>query len=136
MPVPETGRVPASREGGETLRITSDRVGGAHVLRLRGELDLRTVPKLRMRLAEALERGTGPVIIDLTDVTFIDSTGLSALLNALRRLTRAGRGLVLTLHEGPVLRLLRMTRLDSTFALYDSPEAALDAVADETPAVA
>jgi len=128
--------VPASREGGETLRITSDRVGGAHVLRLRGELDLRTVPKLRMRLAEALERGTGPVIIDLTDVTFIDSTGLSALLNALRRLTRAGRGMVLTLHEGPVLRLLRMTRLDSTFALYDSPEAALDAVADETPAVA
>ena len=136
MPVPETGAMPASREGGETLRITVERDDGAHVLRLRGELDLRTVPKLRMRLAEALERGGGPVVVDLTDVTFIDSTGLSALLNALRRLTRAGRRMLLSTQEGPVLRLLRMTRLDSTFALYDSAEAALDAVAGERAAAA
>jgi anti-sigma B factor antagonist len=136
MPVPETGTSPASREGGEALRITTERAGGAHVLRLRGELDLRTVPKLRMRLAEALQRGSGPVVVDLTEVTFIDSTGLSALLNALRRLTRAGRRMLLATQEGPVLRLLRMTRLDSTFALYDSAEAALDAVTGERAAAA
>jgi anti-sigma B factor antagonist len=136
MPVPETGALPGSREGGETLRITTERAEGTSVLYLRGELDLRTVPKLRMRLAEALERGSGPVVVDLTDVTFIDSTGLSALLNALRRLTRAGRRMLLSTQEGPVLRLLRMTRLDSTFALYDSPEAALDAVTGERAAAA
>jgi anti-sigma B factor antagonist len=134
MPVPETGASPASREGGETLRITSERAQGSYVLRLHGELDLWTVPKLRMRLAEALERGTGPVVVDLAQVTFIDSTGLSALLNALRRLTRAGRRLLVTTQEGPVLRLLRMTRLDRTFALYDSPQSALDAVTGERAA--
>ncbi len=128
--------MPASREGGETLRITSERAGGAYVLRLHGELDLRTVPKLRMRLAEALERGSGAVVVDLTEVTFIDSTGLSALLNALRRLTRAGRRLLLSTQDGPVLRLLRMTRLDGTFPLYDSPDAALDAATGERVAAA
>src|SRR4051794_28699747 len=136
MPVPETGASPGSREGGETSRIPSESSAGTCVLRLRGGLVLRAVPGLRLRLAEALERGTGPVVVDLTDVTFIDSMGLSALLNALRRLTRAGRRMLLSTDEGPVLRLLQMTRLDSTFPLYDSPEAALDAVADERAAAA
>jgi len=113
--------------------MTSTRVDGNVVLRLRGELDLHTVAQLRLSLAEALESGAGAVVVDLGDVTFIDSTGLAALLNALRRLTRAGRRLVLACEDGPVLRVLRLTRLDSTFAINASADEALRAVRDAPP---
>jgi anti-sigma B factor antagonist len=125
MSLPETGLPPASREGRGELQITAERDGGTVVLTLHGELDLQSVGRLRTCLAETLERDSGAVLVDLTDVAFIDSTGLAALLNALRRLTRAGRPLLLVAGEGPVRRVLRLTRLDSTFALHDTRESAL-----------
>lgn len=127
MPNPETGQVPGTQEGGESLQVTSERRGSASVIHLDGELDLETVPRLRRHLADAVERGGGEVVIDLTDCTFMDSTGLSALLNALRRLTRAGRRLTLVCADGQVLRLMRTTKLDSTFRLRDSVDSALAA---------
>jgi anti-sigma B factor antagonist len=115
------------------LTITVRRGDAATMLVLRGELDLRTVPTLREHLADALARDEGAVVVDLTDVGFIDSTGLAALLNALRRLTRAGRRLLLACADGPVLRMLRLTRLDSTFSVHESADAALDALAAAPP---
>jgi anti-sigma B factor antagonist len=124
MPHPETGDGwPASREGGDGLSITTRRNDAGALLRLDGELDLRTVPQLRLRLAETMQ-AKGGVVVDLTAVTFIDSTGLAALLNALRRLTRVHRRLLLVCGDGPVLRMLRLTRLDGTFTLCESGEAA------------
>jgi anti-sigma B factor antagonist len=134
MPIPETGRWPGSREGGRGLSISSNPAGADTVLRLRGELDLRTVPQLHACLAEALQRGgDGAVVVDLGDVSFIDSTGLAALLNALRRMNRAGRRLVLTCAQGPVMRMLRLTRLDSAFTLHASADEALDALGHAPP---
>jgi anti-sigma B factor antagonist len=128
MPIPQTGAQPA-REGGAGLDIITERNGSTVVLTLRGDLDMQTVAQLRRRLAEALERAGGAVIVDLSGVKFIDSTGLAAMLNALRRLTRAGRRLLVACDEGPVLRILRLTRLDTTFALYASRDDALEALA-------
>jgi anti-sigma B factor antagonist len=133
MPNPETGALPASREGGEGLSIATRRTGAGTVLELHGELDLQTVPQLRLALSEALQRDDGAVVVDLVDVTFIDSTGLASLLNALRRLTRAGRRLLLACADGPVRRMLQLTRLDGTFAVHESAEAALDAVSAAPP---
>lgn len=125
MPIPETGGTPASWEGGAGLDIIADRDGDTVVLTLRGELDMQTVGRLRAHLADTLEHDQGAVLVDLTDVVFIDSTGLAALLNALRRLTRARRRLLIAAGDGPVRRMLRMTRLDSTFSLHESAESAL-----------
>ena len=107
------------------LTIDAARDGDAVALTLHGELDMQTVPRLRAALADALETAGGAVLVDLSDVVFIDSTGLAALLNALRRLTRANRRLLLVAAQGPVRRMLQLTRLDSTFALFDTPEDAL-----------
>jgi anti-sigma B factor antagonist len=99
----------------EVMHIDERRLGGANVLELHGDLDLRSAPQLRGRLAHALQREVD-VIVDLSDVDFIDSTGLAALLNALRRMTRAGRSLTLIAPPGSAAqRLLQLTRLDSTF---------------------
>jgi anti-sigma B factor antagonist len=125
MPFPDAGTTPGTREGGVGLDIVCERAGETVVLTLHGELDMQTVPQLRAELADALTASSGAVVVDLTDVVFIDSTGLAALLNALRRLTRARRRMLLVAGEGPVRRMLQLTRLDSTFALHDSPEAAV-----------
>ena len=121
------------REGGGGLRITEQRRSGAVVLALRGELDLRTAPSLRVQLADLVRRCDTDVVLDLEGVVFIDSTGLAAMLNVLRRLTRAGRRLMLVCPDGPVRRILRLTRLDSTFSVHGSVEDALEALAGHGP---
>jgi anti-anti-sigma factor len=68
------------------------------------------------------------LVLDMTDVTFIDSTGLSVLLNALRRITRAGGRLALVCTNPTVLRLFEITRLDSTFDIHAALRPALSAV--------
>jgi anti-sigma B factor antagonist len=65
------------------------------------------------------------VVLDLSDVTFIDSTGLSVLLNGLRRLNRLHGQMMLVCANPTVLRLFHVTRLDSTFEILPTREAAL-----------
>jgi anti-anti-sigma factor len=96
------------------------------VLALRGELDLATVGRLRDVLAPLAEDPTVElVVVDLVEVTFIDSTGLMTLLNALRRLVRRGARLVLACSNPTVLRLFEATRTDATFEIVATREQAL-----------
>jgi anti-anti-sigma factor len=112
-------------QGHHALLMDESERDGVTVLRLAGELDLLSVPRLRMRFADVVRRSEGDVVLDMGDVTFIDSTGLAAMLNALRRLTRARRRLVVACADGPVLRMLRLTRLDGTFVVRDTADQAL-----------
>jgi len=125
MATPAARITPVTGPGGEWLTIDQAGHGAATILTLRGELDLRTAPRLRVRVSDVLRRHAGDVVVDMCDVTFIDSTGLAALLNALRRLTRAKRRLVLVCAEGPVMRILRLTRLDGTFTTCEDADEAL-----------
>jgi anti-anti-sigma factor len=136
MPIPESGHAPAHREGGGELSVEAGRAGDSVILGLEGELDLHTVALFRHHLAEAVATAECAVLVDLRGVTFIDSTGLSTLLNALRRLTRARKRLLLVVGKGSVLRMLQLTRLEETFALYRSPGEALAAVEDPAASAA
>ena len=89
-----------------------------------GEIHVSTAPRLAEQLA-AVDRGAGSVVIDLADVGFIDSTGLSVLLEAQRRVTRASGRLALVVANPTVLRLFEITRLDATFAIEPTRAAAL-----------
>ena len=89
-----------------------------------GDVDLHSAPALSARFKAAFAETDGAIVIDLTDVGFIDSTGLSVLLNALRRMTRARRPLALAVSPGPVAQTLAITRLDSTFRVFGSAEEA------------
>jgi anti-sigma B factor antagonist len=88
-----------------------------------GELDAATAPALAERLRERTEPA---VIVDLTAVSFMDSTGLSILLNARLRYTRAGRCLVVLCPDGPARRVLRLSGLEETLSVTDSLGAAQD----------
>jgi anti-sigma B factor antagonist len=98
------------------------------VISVSGEIHVSTVPEFAQRLNHAIALGKTRVILDLTRVEFIDSTGLSVLLNGLRRVRRAHGRLVLVCENPTVLRLFQITRLDDTFEIVATRAAALDRV--------
>jgi len=99
---------------------------GIRVIALRGELDVATVPAFRDVLDPLAEDETVALLcVDLVDVTFIDSTGLMALLNALRRMARRQARLVIACSNPTVLRLFEATRTDATFEIVPTREQAL-----------
>jgi anti-sigma B factor antagonist len=89
--------------------------GGGGVIAVRGEIHMSTAPELSALLSDALGRGMTSLVLDLSEVEFIDSTGLSVLLNVLRRLTQRGGALAVVCTNPTVLRLFEITRLESTF---------------------
>jgi anti-sigma B factor antagonist len=74
--------------------------------------------------------GNKNVIIDLSGVTFMDSSGFGTLLGATRRLRPSGGGLHLAAPNSTIQRMLRLTRLDSIMKIYESIEEAARAVGD------
>ena len=96
-----------------------------HLIAVRGEVHVSTAPEFSERLNDAIAKGMTGVIIDMTNVDFIDSTGLSVLLNALRRVTRQQGSLALAVSNPTVLRLFEITRLDSTFDIAPDRDGAI-----------
>jgi anti-anti-sigma factor len=82
------------------------------VLHLTGRLDVHAAADARLALADAVEAGSGDLVIDLASLDAVDATGLGVLVGAHRRAGRAGRTLVLRDVPPPVGRLLFLTRLD------------------------
>jgi anti-sigma B factor antagonist len=108
-----------------TERDVDDRTA---IVAVDGEIHVSTAPEFSGVLAAAIESGRIRLVLDLTGVMFIDSTGLSVLLNALRRVTRAGGRMAIVCSNPTVLRLFEITHLDTTFDLHAGVEPALAAV--------
>lgn len=89
---------------------------------------MTTAPGLSQRLQAAVDAGHRALVIDLSEVEFIDSTGLSVLLSVLRRVTQANGRLALVCANPTVLRLFHVTSLDRTFDIFDGREAACEHV--------
>ena len=99
-----------------------------HVIAVSGEIHVSTAPEFSRRLNAAIAKGKTAVVLDLTGTEFIDSTGLSVLLNGLRRVTRQRGRMALVCVNPTVLRLFEITRLDSTFDIRRTRDEALQAV--------
>jgi anti-sigma B factor antagonist len=95
-----------------------DADAGAHLISLRGEIHVTTAPQLAEHLSEAIESGKTAIVLDMSDVEFIDSTGLSVLLNALRLVGQRDGALALVCTNPTVLRLFQITGLESTFDIF------------------
>jgi anti-sigma B factor antagonist len=95
------------------------------VLTAAGEVHVSTAPELAEQLNDALSAGRSRIVLDFSGVEFIDSTGLSVLLNALRRLGRIDGALSLVCTNPTVLRLFEITRLDATFDIVSTRDEAL-----------
>jgi anti-sigma B factor antagonist len=87
----------------------------------------RTLVRVSGELDEA-RRGDGPILVDLTDATFMDSTGLALLLALDRDARAADRPLAIACPEGPVRLLFAVTGVESELPLYPTRAAALAAL--------
>lgn len=99
----------------------------AALLRLAGEVDLHTAPQLRHRLASLVEGDVTLAVVDLSDVTFVDSMTLGVLLGASKRLRAKEGELRLVVSDPNIRRIFEITLLDRVFDLHESAEVALEA---------
>ena len=106
---------------------------GTHVLNVRGEIHLSTAPRFAQCLQETIDQGNTRLVLDLSGVEFIDSTGLSALLNGLRRVIQAHGRMAIVCANPTVLRLFQITSLDETFDIFPERPAAFAHVAAPPP---
>src|SRR5262245_8497677 len=114
-------------------------VGGARALRLEGELDISNANLLVAPLQQAVEAG-GPVFLDLTSLTFMDSSGVHAILAAAAALHQSGWCLYLHVGDGEVSRVIDLMELAAgpNIHVVSHPDGHLtpgDRPADEIPGV-
>jgi anti-sigma B factor antagonist len=101
---------------------------GMHAVNVSGELDQSTAPELRTALSEVLGGESGGVLVDLSDCAFIDSTGLSLLVETKRQLADESRRFGVCCPDPDVRRLLELTGIDQAVGLFDTRDEAISAL--------
>ncbi|HEX5955193.1 MAG TPA: STAS domain-containing protein [Solirubrobacterales bacterium] len=94
------------------LRIEAGQAGDRYIVRLLGELDCAGAGEVEMALVLAEKTGAHRILLDIDELTFIDSTGLAVLMRAKHRADAAGERLRITRGTGQVADMLRLTALD------------------------
>ena len=101
---------------------------GVHIVNVSGEIHVSTAPAFREQLNGVIEGGATMLVLDLSGVDFIDSTGLSVLLNGLRLVSQRHGRLALVCANPTVMRLFQITSLDATFDIFEDRAAAIASV--------
>jgi anti-sigma B factor antagonist len=99
------------------------------VVSLGGEVDIFTAPRFKECMIDLLDAGVRRLVVDLADVTFIDSTALGVLIGGVRRVHGAGGAMAVVVASRPVERVLGVTGLDRVFSLYATLDEALASLA-------
>lgn len=111
---------------GGGVRVVVTQEGEAGIATVHGEVDVYSAPRLREALDHLLAGGVAPIVVDLSDVSFVDSTGLGVLVGAHKRLELTGGRLRVVVP--PVIHdLMQKTGLNYVFTLFDSRADALAA---------
>jgi anti-sigma B factor antagonist len=107
------------------LTLNHRREGDKTVLEVGGEVDVYTAPKLREKLVELVGEGLYDVVVDMTKVEFLDSTGLGVLVGGLKRVRSHDGSLALVCSQERILKIFRITGLTKVFPIYDTLDEAL-----------
>ena len=99
------------------LEVKVAAANGSGTVHLMGELDLASAPILRRALAELYREGTSSLVLDLSDLAFVDSTGLSELVAALKHCRQRGGDVVLRSPCPSTAKVLAICGLDRVFTI-------------------
>jgi anti-sigma B factor antagonist len=102
------------------LEVGALGLGGLAGVAVRGEVELASAPDLTAALDDAIRTSSGPFVVDLTAVDFLDSTGISCLVRARALLGQDDRPLALICPAGIARRALELTGIDELVTIYDS----------------
>jgi len=102
------------------MQIATTPGSDRYVITVSGEVDLATSPELDAAIIAAIESGTSSVAIDLTDVSFMDSSGLGVIVRGLKRCREAEIDLDLVITNERVLKVFGITGLDQVIPIHSS----------------
>lgn len=107
------------------VSVSRNGAGEVPIVAVSGEVDVYSAPALKAKVTELLGSGVTTLVIDLTDVAFLDSTGLGALVEARAATNEAGGALPLVCNQERILKLFTITGLDGVFAIRPTVDEAL-----------
>ena len=109
------------------MQVEKEMVDGETVLHLKGnKLDSAVVVQFKDRFREVADEGAPRLILDMSQVDFMDSSGLGAVVAAMKHLG-PGRKLVIASLSNTVAKVFKLTRMDSVFSIYPTVKDAVNA---------
>ena len=108
------------------LTIDIEEVNSQAIMTLKGEIDIYTAAKLKKDLNDLVSEQKSDVIVDLKDVTYMDSTGLGTFISALKHSEKAGSKLRLIRANDRLFRLFKVTGLDDVIDVHSLEEGGLN----------
>lgn len=110
-----------------SISVTTSEAGEVHIVHVAGEIDVTSAAVLRDALEALIADGHRRLVLDLSDVTFLDSTGLGIVVGRLKRLARHGGTMTVAASHERVLRVFTITGLDQLLAIHPDLEGAVRA---------
>jgi anti-sigma B factor antagonist len=113
----------------EQLELSVRKAAGkAPVIDLKGEVDVYTAPRFKKAMIELIDQGNFNIIVNLSNVQYMDSAGLGALVSGLKRVREHNGTINLVSPAVPVQRVLDITRLSRILNIYPNEQQAQDAI--------
>ncbi|HQK74885.1 MAG TPA: STAS domain-containing protein [Candidatus Hydrogenedentes bacterium] len=97
------------------------------VVKVAGDVDLYSSPELRKAITRAVPKAGALAAVDLSGVTYMDSSGVATLVEGLRESDKKGNGFALIAPSQPVLKVLSLSRLDKIFDIRPDVDGAAGA---------
>lgn len=108
----------------EHVEVNVEKLDDATIVRPIGEIDLGRSPSLRQQLADIMSNHSGRLVIDLSEVPYMDSSGVATLVEAMQQSRRSGSKLVLCGLRDKVRSIFEIARLDTVFTIVNDCEEA------------
>ena len=116
---------------GIRLETSTQEVGESKVLDVSGEIDVYTAPQFKEAVNQLINAGQVDLVINMANVTYMDSSGFGTLLSATKRLRPEGGSVNLVACNSAIDRMLRITRLNTVFGTYQTIDEALSSIKDQ-----
>ena len=117
----------------EQLEIHEAPLDGIPGIALTGEVDIAVAKQVEAALDDGIRESVGAFVLDLCDLEFLDSSGVSLIIRARALLGREERELVVVCPPGPVLRIFEIAGIMDLLALFGSRDAAAEALVPADP---
>jgi anti-sigma B factor antagonist len=114
----------------EELTVSTSEIGGTQALKLAGELNFDTAPKLRRQLTRKVKKQERDIVVDLSDLSFMDTCGLATLIETRQRAGEYGGRVIMVGVSEMIREVMQITRVEELFTLVDDPDEAEDILQD------
>ncbi|HYE80101.1 MAG TPA: STAS domain-containing protein [bacterium] len=109
----------------QTMEIATREQNNVLIFDIKGELDAKAAPELKERLTDKINQGHTRVLVNLSDISYLDSAGLGVLVSGLKIATRQNGDLRMWGLQEEVKNIFQLTRLNKVFQIFESEEQAL-----------